>query len=107
MKVGHILEALNMKHAEYQSVCTTLRRYGIEFETLLSVNKRWFICFDGHHTALKALHTVKSDTFKLKRVDCHPQDVQLLKDSVPPPTYDDMASLGIRTGLLSLNVRET
>eukprot|EP01083_Nonionella_stella_P309922 1099290_1 len=84
-KVRHVLEVANMTQNDYQKVSTLFRHFHIEFAALLSVNKRWFVVFDHHKTAITALNIVKHNQFKLTRIDTNIADVEMLKNSVPPP----------------------
>eukprot|EP01084_Bolivina_argentea_P308788 534039_1 len=84
-KVRHVLEVLNMKYNDMQYVTGCLRHFNIQFNTLISVQKRWFVIFDYPQTAANALNIVKNNKFKLRRIDTNIDDVKMLKNNVPPP----------------------
>jgi len=85
VKVQHVLEVINMTASEYQAVLVLFRRFGVETSALLSVKRRWFVCFDSAAVAVRAINVVRDDRFKLRRIDCNPKDVEMLKNNVPPP----------------------
>merc|ERR1712157_670819 len=85
MKVQHVLEVMNMTASEYQSVLGMFRRFGVETSALLSVKRRWFVCFDTPQCAVRAINVVRDNRFKLRRIDCNQDDVEMLKNNVPPP----------------------
>lgn len=85
LKVQHVLEVVGMSAAEYQSVLGLFRRFDIETSALLSVKRRWFVCFDTAELAVHAINVVRDGQFKLRRIDCNVADVQMLKNNVPPP----------------------
>eukprot|EP00483_Globobulimina_turgida_P009750 UN09769 len=83
-KVRHVLEVLNMRQTDIQNVTAIFRHFKIEFNTLISVQKRWFVIFDYPQTAVNALNIVKNNRFKLRRIDTNVDDVKMLKNNVPP-----------------------
>jgi len=85
VKVRHVLEVLGMSAAEYQAVLGLFRRFDIETSALLSVKRRWFVCFDTAELAVHAINVVRDSQFKLRRIDCNVDDVEMLKNNVPPP----------------------
>jgi len=83
-RVSHVLEVLNMTAGDHQSVSMLFRSYDMEFQTLMSVKRRWFVCMDDERRAMHALNVVKHTRFQLRRIDCNARDVQMLKNNVPP-----------------------
>ena len=84
-KVKHVLEVLNMNLSDYGTVSKLFRDFKVKFKQLISVEKRWFVIFDHSSTAIDAINIVKDSQFKLKRIDTNPNDVEMLKNNVPPP----------------------
>ena len=84
-KVKHVLEVLNMNPTDYGTVSKLFRDFKVEFNTLVCVKKRWFVIFDHSSTAIDAINIVKDSQFKLRRIDTNPNDVEMLKNNVPPP----------------------
>jgi len=86
-RVCHVLEVLNMSAGDHQSVSVLFRSFEMHFQTLMSVEGRWFVCLDDERAAMKALNVVRDESgrFQLRRIDCNARDVQMLKNNVPPP----------------------
>merc|ERR1719242_1636496 len=86
-KVRHVLEVFNMTPADYQAVSSIFKHFKIDsfINSLICVKQRWFVVFDCAKSAVRALNVVKNDRFKLKRIDLNVNDVQMLKNNVPPP----------------------
>eukprot|EP00485_Elphidium_margaritaceum_P001601 CAMPEP_0202688644 /NCGR_PEP_ID=MMETSP1385-20130828/4126_1 /ASSEMBLY_ACC=CAM_ASM_000861 /TAXON_ID=933848 /ORGANISM="Elphidium margaritaceum" /LENGTH=857 /DNA_ID=CAMNT_0049343663 /DNA_START=144 /DNA_END=2717 /DNA_ORIENTATION=+ len=85
-KVSHVLEVFNMGASDWDNVSKLFRHFGIQYNTMISVSKRWFVVFERPKIAVAALNTVKHPHFKLRRIDTDPSLVQMLKNNVPPPT---------------------
>merc|ERR1712087_137728 len=70
---------------DHQAVSVLFRGFGMQFQTLMSVKRRGFVCLEDEGRAMKALNVVKDRRFELRRIDCNARDVQMLKNNVPPP----------------------
>ena len=57
-KVKHVLEVVNMTYTDYGTVSKLFRDFEVKFNTLISVEKRWFL-FDHSSTAIDAINIVK------------------------------------------------
>ena len=69
-----------MNASDFSTVSKLFKTYNVEFHSLTSVKKRWFVIFDHPKTAIDAINIVKDSQFKLRRIDTNPNDVAMLKN---------------------------
>lgn len=89
MKVQHVVEVVCARGSNPKAIMALFKRFDIQITSLLRAGHRYFACLLSAKWALHAVNVIRDAHFKLKKIDCDPNDIKLLKNKIPPPNEPD------------------